>query len=547
MTPTLETTLQAVGDQVTAAFAHLRTRCAHADGRLDLAALDGVQVESYDLALCSAELAAAGAALRAARAAGEEPFGLALAEMFAAEALHATRSRLVARAADFGLAERGSAPTEPESRAISAEALTTLGAALIERDGRLPASGLDADHESMRDAFARFARDVVAPQAQEIHRRDLDIPDEILEGAAALGLFGVSIPQRFGGLQPDDKSDTLAMIVVTEAMSHASLGAGGSLVTRPEIMTRAVLAGGTVDQQQQWLPRLASGEALCAIAITEPDAGSDVAQLRLRATRCPGGWRLSGTKTWCTFAGRAQLVLVLARTDPNPALGHRGLTLFVVEKESCRGHSFDCAPLGGGRLAGRAIPTLGYRGMHSYDLDFDDLYVPNSAVVGGEDGVGRGFALTMRGFAGGRLQTAARAVGVMHSALDEALAWSRSRRVFGRPVADYGLSRAKLVRMAAWLVAARQFVYEVGRAIDNGGGEMHASLVKLFACRAAEWVTREAQQLHGGMGYAEESTVARLFVDARVLSIFEGAEETLALRVIARELIESAGRERPES
>jgi (2S)-methylsuccinyl-CoA dehydrogenase len=542
MTAPLGATLQAAERRLAAAFAHLRMRCARPDGRLDGAALDEIQVESYELAMCTAELAAAGAALRASagNGANADPFGRALAEAFAAEALHATRSRLTARAAEFGLAEPPPLPTAAESRALSAATLTALGAALVERDGRLPPSGLDTEHESMRDAFTRFADEVVVPRAQDIHRRDLDIPDEILDGAAALGLFGVSIPQRFGGLQPDDASDTVAMIVVSEALSRASLGAAGSLVTRPEIMARALLAGGTPGQQQRWLPRLASGESLCAVAITEPGAGSDVAQIRLRAARSEGGWRLSGAKTWCTFAGRARLLLVLARTDPDLASGHRGLTLFVIEKDATRGHAFDCAPAGGGRLSGRAIPTLGYRGMHSYDLSFEDLYVPAGNVVGEEAGLGRGFQLTMRGFAGGRIQTAARAVGVMHCALDAALAWSRSRRVFGRPVADYGLSQAKLARMAAWLVAARQFTYEVGRELDAGRGEMQASLVKLFACRAAEWVTREALQLHGGMGYAEESTVARLFVDARVLSIFEGAEETLALKVIARQLIERA-------
>ncbi|MCU0758219.1 MAG: acyl-CoA dehydrogenase [Steroidobacteraceae bacterium] len=330
------------------------------------------------------------------------------------------------------------------------------------------------------------------------------------------------------------------MLVVTEALSAASLGAAGSLVTRPEIMARALLAGGTEAQRGYWLPRLASGEALCAISITEPDHGSDVANLKLRATRRDGGWVLDGAKTWCTCAGRADVILVVARTRPDPALGHRGLSLFIVGKPRFAGHEFEHAGPGGGRLTARAIPTIGYRGMHSFDLFFEEFFVPDAALVGGPEGEGRGFYLTMAGLAGGRVQTSARANGVMQAALDAALRYAQSRRVFGQPIAAYPLTQARLARIAAWLTASRQFSYAVARQMDEGGGEMEASLVKLFACRAAEWVTRDAMQVHGGLGYAEETAASRYFVDARVLSIFEGAEETLALKVIARELIAKA-------
>ena len=214
--------------------------------------------------------------------------------------------------------------------------------------------------------------------------------------------------------------------------------------------------------------------------------------------------------------------------------------MFLVDKPRFEGHQFSHQSAHGGSLNGKAIATIGYRGMHSYDLAFDDFVVPHSALVGETDGLGKGFYLTMAGLSGGRIQTAARACGVMQAAVEDAVNYAANRRVFGAPIGDYQLTRVKLARMLAALTASRQFSYSVARTMDNGGGKMEASLVKLYACRAAEWVTREALQIHGGMGYAEETNVSRYFVDARVLSIFEGAEETLALKVIARDLIASA-------
>jgi (2S)-methylsuccinyl-CoA dehydrogenase len=234
------------------------------------------------------------------------------------------------------------------------------------------------------------------------------------------------------------------------------------------------------------------------------------------------------------------VLLVLARTEPDPALGHRGLSLFMVEKPDTPGHAFEVQAEGGGTFSGRAIPTLGYRGMHSFEMFYDDVFVPDSHLIGGDEGRGHGFYFTMRGFAGGRIQTAARACGLMRAAFEAGLRYAGERRVFGKPVGAYPLSRAKLVRMAAQILAGQQCTYEVGRLMDAGEGQMEASLVKLYTCKAAEWVTREALQLHGGMGYAEETAVSRYWVDARVLSIFEGAEETLALKVVGRALLADA-------
>jgi (2S)-methylsuccinyl-CoA dehydrogenase len=378
------------------------------------------------------------------------------------------------------------------------------------------------------------------PLAEQIHRFDEDIPDSILQGAAELGCFGTCIPERFGGLQPDDHSDSLSMIVVTEELSRGSLGAAGSLITRPEIAARALLSGGSEQQQQKWLPLLAAGKTLCAISITEPNTGSDVAAVSLKATKTINGWLLNGSKTWCTFAGKSELLVVLARSSKDTSLGYKGLSLFLVEKPSFIGHNFKHAQEDGGSVTGKAIATIGYRGMHSYDLFFEDFFVPSENLVGEEAGEGRGFYFTMAGFAGGRIQTAARATGVMQAAFESALSYAKSRKVFGSAIADFQLTQVKLARLLATLTAARQFSYAVAELMDDGAGQMEASLVKLFSCRAAEMLSREALQIHGGMGYAEESAVSRLFVDARVLSIFEGAEEVLAIKVVARELIEEA-------
>jgi (2S)-methylsuccinyl-CoA dehydrogenase len=324
------------------------------------------------------------------------------------------------------------------------------------------------------------------------------------------------------------------MVVATEELSRGSLGVGGSLVTRPEILAKAILAGGTEEQKSAWLPRIASGELMVSVAVTEPDYGSDSANIKTSARRDGDLWRLSGVKTWCTFAGRADLMMVLARTDPDRSKAHRGLSLFVVEKPAFPGHEF---ALDG--MEGRAIDTIGYRGMHSYEVAFDGFPVPAANLIGEE---GRGFYYQMTAFANGRLQTAARAVGLMQAAYEAALRYARERVVFGKPLFDYGLTRAKLTRMAALIQGCRQFSLAVAHLLAKGGGEgeLEASMVKLYACRAAEWVAREAQQIHGGMGYAEEYAVSRYFVDARVLPIFEGAEEVLALKVIARRLLDDA-------
>ena len=471
-----------------------------------------------------------------------------------AESTKSIAARLGSRPADYGLTSQLVASALAKSDALgltdfylAGARMAALGAALINREGDYLPANLDEEKLIIRDTFRRFASEVVMPLAEDIHRHDLDVPEAILQPLREMGCFGISIPERFGGLQPDAGDDSLYMILVTEELSRGSLGAAGSLITRPEILARALLKGGTEEQQKYWLPKIASGETLCAISLTEPDYGSDLASARLKATKTAGGWLLNGNKTWCTFAGTASVMLTLARTGAESE-GYKGLSFFLVEKPRTEGHQFDVhqdsAPLGSsGTLAGNAIATLGYRGMHSFDVSFQDYFVPDENLVGREAGIGKGFYYAMMGLTGGRMQTSARAAGVMQAACEQATAYAKGRKVFAQPIADYQLTLVKLSRMITNLLASRQFSYAVARKVDAGGGKMEASLVKLFACRAAEWVTREALQIHGGMGYAEEVPVSRYFVDARVLSIFEGAEETLALKVISRELIAGASSE----
>ena len=514
------------------------------NGKLSNAKLDGFQLVSYELSLCWAECCAARFMLDHARECNDD-FTSRLCGLFCAEAVTAVCARLRARLADFELADADisavlTADAPFLNSQLNAASIAAIGADVIDRGADLGPDLLAERYIMMRDTFHKFADDVVMPLAEHVHRQDLIIPDAILEALKEMGVFGLSIPESYGGLQEDDKEDTMGMIVVTEELSRGSLGAAGSLITRPEILSRALLKGGTEEQKQHWLPQLAVGEPLCAVAVTEPNYGSDVAGVKLKATPTEGGWLLNGAKTWCTFGGKAGVLMVLARTNPDPGLGHRGLSMFLVEKPSSDGHEFEVTPDTGGKLTGRAIATIGYRGMHSYELFFDDFFVPADHMLGGEEGEGKGFYIAMAGFAGGRIQTAGRAVGVMRAAFERAISYSKERVVFSHAIGDYQLTRVKLARMAAHLAACRQITYGVARLMDEGKGDMEASGAKLFTCKTAEWVTREALQIHGGMGYAEESPVSRYFVDARVLSIFEGAEETLALKVITRSLVENA-------
>jgi (2S)-methylsuccinyl-CoA dehydrogenase len=525
------------------AVAVLAKQCT-VNEKLNSQQLDEHQIASFEIAWAGAELLAAETYVKIPE--GSDTLDKQLAALFVIDAMTAILPRLEVVYLELGIAleplqqfSSNSGLTQLRKIITSSAALSTIGQSVIEAGGNVDFITLDGDEGMAQASFRRFGDEVVTPLAQSVHREDLLVPESILQPLREMGVFGLSIPENYSGSAPEGSDNALMMIAVTEALSEASLAAAGSLITRPEILSRALLAGGTEAQKQYWLPKIAQGNPLCAISITEPDYGSDVASLTLKATRTKNGWLLNGAKTWCTFAGKAGLVMVVARTGDDKAEGHRGLSLMLVEKPSYNGHEFVYENPNGGKLTGRAIATIGYRGMHSFDLAFEDFFVPNACVIGEEAGLGKGFYFTMSGMVGGRIQTAARAAGVMTAALKASVKYATDRRVFGSALGDFPLTQMKIARMAARLAGCRQLTYAIAKRLETESGRMEASLAKLYACRSAELITREALQIHGGMGYAEEMPVSRYFVDARVLSIFEGAEETLALKVVARGLLEA--------
>jgi (2S)-methylsuccinyl-CoA dehydrogenase len=459
-----------------------------------------------------------------------------VARVAAAELALSVRNRLEPVAPLLGLPELryDDAARAAIAESVAPAAVEEIGAVAIQQAGRL-SWPLDEMLGEVRANVRAFAEREVAPHAERIHHHDELVPERFIEEMGKLGYFGLSIPEQYGG----NELGNLAMILTTEELSRASLAAAGSLITRPEILAKALLAGGTEAQKQTWLPRLASGEVMAAISVTEPNIGSDVAGVACRAERAPGGWHITGAKAWCTFAGRADVIALLARTDPDPSKGSRGLTLFIVDKPRFTGHELTVNQDGGGTLTGKADRTPGYRGMHSFTLAFDRYFVPDAQLVGGEQGLGRGFALQMAGFAAGRLQTGGRACGVAQAAIEQTATYVAERRQFGKPIGDYGLTRYHLGRMVSRLTAARAITYAAARAMDADERQAApvAAMAKLFACDVAVEVTQLGQLLHGGWGYAEEYPISRYVADAQVLPIFEGVKPILTLKVVGRSLL----------
>jgi (2S)-methylsuccinyl-CoA dehydrogenase len=469
---------------------------------------------------------------------------------FSAEILHKTHAVIETDPQTFAIDSSlhdllASSDTRSLIREGMSEArIRDIGRRVIDARGAFTAE-LDDEIANMTRQHARdFARLEVAPIAQEMHRQDLLIPEDLIQKVAGLGLFGSSIPESYGGTQ----MGLLTMAVLTEELSAVSLVVG-SLITRSEILTRALLAGGTDQQRSEWLPRIAAGEIIVGVAVTEPDVGSDVASLTCKAT--PGehagkpGYFIEGPKAWSTFAGRANVLALLARTGQSGS-GNRGLSLFIVPKEPYDGHHFEHTQPEGGKITGTANPTPGYRGMHSFTLAIDRYFVPAENLVGGPDGLGRGFYLQMGGFEAGRLQTGARATGVGQASLEKACNYASDRKQFGRPIADYQLTQYKIGRMAAHVAAGRHLTYAAARAMEQdertersgpGEGTRAAAMCKLFASDTAVWVSQEGMLIHGGWGYSEEDPISRFTVDALVLPIFEGVKPILELKVIARQLL----------
>jgi (2S)-methylsuccinyl-CoA dehydrogenase len=387
-------------------------------------------------------------------------------------------------------------------------------------------AGLDETLEAIRSEMRRFGEAEVAPFAHEWHLANAYIPLEVVAKMAELGVFGLTIPEEYGGLG----LSKVSMCVVSEELSRAYIGVG-SLGTRSEIAAELILGGGTQEQKQRFLPGIAAGDILPTAVFTEPNTGSDLASLKTRAVRDGDTWRVSGNKTWITHPVRADLMTMLVRTNPEEP-GHRGLSILLAEKP--RGSDADPFPVEG--LTGGEIEVLGYRGMKEYELAFDGFEVPAQNLLGGVEG--QGFKQLMQTFEAARIQTAARALGVAQSALDLGLRYAQERVQFGKPLIVYPRVADKLALMAAEIHLARQLTYFAGRAKDEGRRcDLEAGMAKLLAARVAWAAADNALQIHGGNGFALEYPISRILCDARILSIFEGAAEIQA-QVIARRLLE---------
>jgi (2S)-methylsuccinyl-CoA dehydrogenase len=409
----------------------------------------------------------------------------------------------------------------PEARARLVELIRQA-----EGSGHFGDGGLDETLEAMRGEMRRFVEAEVKPHAHEWHLQNAYIPVEIIAKMNGLGIFGLTIPERFGGLGLGKE----AMCVVSEELSRGFIGVG-SLGTRSEIAAELILGGGTPAQKEYWLPKIASGEVLPTAVFTEPNTGSDLASLKTRAVRDGDVYRITGQKTWITHPVRADLMTVLARTDPNEP-GYRGLSMFLAEKP--RGTDENPFPAPG--MSGGEIEVLGYRGMKEYEISFDGFEVPASALLGGEEG--QGFKQLMQTFESARVQTAARAVGVAQSAMDLALRYASERQQFGKPIASFPRVSDKIAMMAAETMIARQLTYFAAREKDGGRRcDLEAGMAKLLAARVAWAAADSALQIHGGNGFALEYPISRVLCDARILNIFEGAAEIQA-QVIARRLLE---------
>ncbi|EDM33159.1 isobutyryl-CoA dehydrogenase [Roseovarius sp. TM1035] len=387
-------------------------------------------------------------------------------------------------------------------------------------------SGLEEELEMIRAQFRRFSVEKVEPHAHEWHLKDELIPMEIIEELAEMGVFGLTIPEEFGGFGLSKAS----MVVVSEELSRGYIGVG-SLGTRSEIAAELILCGGTEEQKAQWLPKLASAEILPTAVFTEPNTGSDLGSLRTRAVKDENGdWKVTGNKTWITHAARTHVMTLLARTVPDTT-DHRGLSMFLAEKTP----GTDEAPFPTPGMTGGEIEVLGYRGMKEYELGFDNFHVKGENLLGGEEG--KGFKQLMETFESARIQTAARAVGVAQSALDVAMKYAQDRKQFGRALIEFPRVSGKLAMMAVEIMVARQLTYFSAWEKDHGRRcDLEAGMAKLLGARVAWAAADNGLQIHGGNGFALEYTISRILCDARILNIFEGAAEIQA-QVIARRLL----------
>jgi (2S)-methylsuccinyl-CoA dehydrogenase len=407
----------------------------------------------------------------------------------------------------------------------SPETRADLVALIAKSDGIVGDDGLDETLEAMRREMRRFANEEVLPHAHDWHLANEYIPLEIITHMAELGVFGLTIPEEYGGLGLGKES----MCVVSDELSRGYIGVG-SLGTRSEIAAELILGSGTEDQKKKWLPKIASGEVLPTAVFTEPNTGSDLASLKTRAVRKGGVYKVYGNKTWITHPVRADLMTLLVRTDPNEA-GYKGLSMLLAPKP--RGTEKDPFPAPG--MTGGEIEVLGYRGMKEFEIGFDGFEVPVENLLGGAEG--QGFKQLMQTFEAARIQTAARAVGVAQSAMELALRYAKERIQFGKAILNFPRVADKIAMMASEILIARQLTYHAAREKDSGRRcDLEAGMAKLYGARVAWAAADNAVQIHGGNGFALEYPISRVLCDARILNIFEGAAEIQA-QVIARRLL----------
>jgi (2S)-methylsuccinyl-CoA dehydrogenase len=390
------------------------------------------------------------------------------------------------------------------------------------------ACGLEDTLESIREEMRKFADSEVIEHAHGWHRSNSYIPLEVIAQMADLGVFGLTIPEEFGGMGLGKES----MCVVSEELSRGYIGVG-SLGTRTEIAAELILSSGTEEQRRHWLPKLASGEVLPTAVFTEPNTGSDLAAIKTRAVKDGNVYRVSGNKTWITHPVRADLMTLLVRTNPKEP-GYRGISMLLAEKP--RGEDANPFPADG--MTGTEIEVIGYRGMKEYEIAFDGFEVKAANLLGGVEGLG--FKQLMATFESARIQTAARAIGVAQAAMEQALSYAQSRVQFGEPIVSFPRVADKIAMMAGEIMIARQLTYYAAREKDSGRRcDLEAGMAKLLAARIAWANADNAVQIHGGNGFAMEFPVSRILCDARILSIFEGAAEIQA-QVIARRLLDGS-------
>ncbi len=441
----------------------------------------------------------------------------------------------IVRPADLGLsAAQVAARVTPDVEALIASGNTAarrqrlVELMRVDQNATVGACGLEDTLESIREEMRKFADSEVAGHAQGWHRTNSYIPLDVIGQMAELGVFGLTIPEDYGGMGLGKES----MCVVSEELSRGYIGVG-SLGTRSEIAAELILGSGTEDQKRKWLPKLASGEVLPTAVFTEPNTGSDLASITTRAVREGDVYKVYGNKTWITHPVRADLMTLLVRTNPKEA-GHRGLSMLLAEKP--RGSDAEPFPAAG--MTGTEIEVIGYRGMKEFEIAFDGFEVKAENILGGVEGLG--FKQLMSTFESARIQTAARAIGVAQSAMELALDYAKNRKQFGGPILDFPRVADKIAMMAVEIMIARQLTYFAARQKDSGRRcDLEAGMAKLLAARVAWAAADNAVQIHGGNGFAIEFPISRILCDARILSIFEGAAEIQA-QVIARRLLDGS-------